>query len=667
MHKSNLDKRVQEDRIDILVDNLPSSLLVTITVSIFMFLVAQGKVPSANTTIWISSVLFLSLLRAIHIYHLIKYKKNNYLSEEKSIVFGIFLSGLLLASSLFVILPHNDLATQALFFFLLASMISGASSVYATHFISFLAYTIPILFSFLYQSTILPDILSFLFFIGLAYYAILLISMFRVHKSVLQFFKTKYLNHDLTYNLSLAKEDLEQSNKDLELENTVRKETEKCLYDLANYDPLTGLFNRHMFKENLKQAVDLSNKSNTSLALLFLDLDNFKLINDTLGHAMGDKLLISASSRLQSLLNKHSTVARLGGDEFVILMNEIKEKDEASGLATQVIKLLEQPFSFDGHEMFIGTSIGISFYPNDTQDMQTLLSYADTAMYEAKNKGKNNYQFFSVKMHDDIQFRHDVETQLHHAIENNEFHLSYQPKIDIIKKEVIGAEAFLRWDNEKLKNISPSVFIPIAEESNLITEIGKWVIERVCQDISDLKAKGLSNLCISLNISSSQILHQNLPQLIKENLADLSLPPESLELEFTEDMFSKQTRKSSQVLQELNEMGIRLCIDDFGTGYSSLNHLRTLPIHTLKIDKSFTIGTPQNQSNCAITKIIISLAQNLNLSIVAEGVETLDQVRFLNENGCTVVQGYYFAKPLSIDAFSTYLNTDALEIKKITF
>lgn len=657
MYISKLDTRIQEERLQILVQNLPSSLIGTMVVSIFMFYILIDKVDHTSALIWITLVLLLSLTRILHVNRMLRNENISYIKEETLILLGIFFSGLLLGSSTLVIFPYDDITSQFLIFFLLSSMIAGSVAVYSTHIISFAVYSLPVILAFLYRASTLPDMLALTFFVGLAYYAIIFTTMFRINRSIIKFLKTQYLNHDLTDNLSSAKEELEETNNELKIENSVREETQKRLYHLANYDPLTALANRHLFKENLKGSMKESKDKGTTTALLFLDLDNFKIINDTLGHAMGDKLLIAASSRLKSLLGSKNSIARLGGDEFVIIMNDAKDNLDISNLADNIIKLLEKPFSFNEHEMFIGTSIGISIYPNDTDNAEELLSYADTAMYSAKDKGKNNYQFFTLQMHEDIQFRHDIENKLHHAIENNEFRIEYQPKVDLRSEKVVGAEALLRWTQEELGAVSPSVFIPIAEESSLINTIGKWVISQVCKDISHLKDNFNNMQCISLNVSSSQILHQNLPQLIQKNLDEYGLHNSCLELEFTENMLIKQSRKSQQVLSELEGMGIRLSIDDFGTGYSSLNYLKTLPIHTLKIDKSFISDTPKCDGVCAITKSIINLAHNLNLDIVAEGVETKEQLKFLKEHGCNIIQGFYFSKPLDINAFTAYLNT----------
>jgi diguanylate cyclase (GGDEF)-like protein len=664
MFKSKLDTRIQEERLGTLVQNLPSSIISTLAVSSFIFYLIYNKVDTQLAVVWLLVIFTLSLIRSVHIYKINIRTDVSLIQEERFILLGIFLSGITFGSSIYFLFPYDDFAVQVLLFFLISAMIAGSVALYSMHILAFAAYSIPLILVFCYQAFMMNDLALVLFFIGSVYYAIMLITMIRVNGSILRSLKTQYLNQDLAHNLSQAKEELERSNNELTEENRVREETETRLNRLANYDPLTGLSNRHMFKEELKQSLKAAKHKGSRMALMFLDLDNFKIINDTLGHAMGDKLLIAASSRLKSLLDSNNSIARLGGDEFVIIINNADDDAKISLLADNIIELLEMPFIFDENEMFIGTSIGISLYPDNSDETETLLSYADTAMYTAKAKGKNNYQFFTSKMHEKILFRHDIETKLHHAIEKNEFRILYQPKIDVNTNKVIGAEALLRWEHKELGKISPSLFIPIAEESSLINQIGKWVIKRVCRDIARIKHDFDKELCISVNISSSQILHQNLPELLQENLDNNALTSRAIELEFTENMLIKQGRKSQQVLDRLSKMGIKLCIDDFGTGYSSLNYLKTLPIHALKIDKTFICDTPRHEGDCAIAKSIISLAGNLNLDVIAEGVENAEQLNFLKENGCSVIQGFYFSKPLDINAFSAYLNTPSVKTEQ---
>ena len=673
MHNSKLDKRIKEERFNTLLSNLPSSFFTTTLVSSFLFFVLYSQNPSIEAIVWLSSVLTLMVLRFIHFFKIRNLESNLRLQEEKTVLISVFISGIVFGSSVLVIFPSGNVALQALIFFLLSSMIAGAVALYSTHILSFILYSSPIFIAYLIRAYMMPDYSYSLIIIGIVYYAVMLSTIFRVNRSIIKSLQIQYLNKDLANNPSTAKEELEKSNFELKNENSVRKDTEKRLFNLANYDQLTSLANRHLFKDTLYNTLYKAKKTNSRMALLFLDLDNFKIINDTLGHAMGDKLLISASRRLESLLKlkslrkEESSIARLGGDEFVIIVKDLDDIQRVRDLAQGIITTLESPFHIDEHEMFIGTSIGISLFPDDATEMDTLLSYADTAMYTAKDKGKNNFQFFTSKMHAKIMFRHDIETKLHHAVENNEFYLEYQPKVDISTQEVIGAEALLRWNQKDLGHISPDVFIPIAEESSLINEIGKWVITQATQDIAYLKENFHNDLCISINVSSSQILHQNLPELIQSNLQKNGLMSHTLELEFTENMLIKQSRKSLQVLNDLNKIGIKLSIDDFGTGYSSLNYLKTLPIHTLKIDKSFICDTPHCEGDCAIAKSIISLADNLNLDVIAEGVETPEQLKFLKENGCTKIQGFYFSKPLDLNAFTTYLNAPASTIKQTIF
>jgi len=665
MLTSKLDRRVQEERLQMLMQNLPCSIFSTLAVSSFIFYIVDQKVQPDAATFWLTAIFMLSVFRLWHIYSTRKSTDNSLIVKEPLLLFGIFLSGSVFGSSLIFVFPLNEFNLQVLIFFLFSSMIAGSIALYAMHITAFVAFSLPIIVSFLYRATMLGELTLVLSIIGVVFYTIMLVTIVRVNKSLIKSLLTQYLNQDLAHSLSEAKEKLESSNNELQVENNVRKETEKRLYCLANYDPLTGLSNRHMFKDYLKDSIKTAKAEHTRTAILFLDLDNFKIINDTLGHAMGDKLLISASSRLKSLLNEKSSVFRLGGDEFVIVINEVANDLEITLLCDRIIKLLEEPFIFDEQEMYIGTSIGVSVYPDDTDCSDTLLSYADTAMYRAKERGKNNYQFFTSKMHDIILYRHDIETKLHHAIEHNEFHIKYQPKIDVITQQVIGAEALLRWNQKELGEVSPADFIPIAEESSLINQIGKWVITQVCRDIAQLKHDFNDELCISLNVSSSQILHQNLHELIRENLHKNGIDSSAIELEFTENMLIKQARKSLLVLEELEKTGVKLSIDDFGTGYSSLNYLKTLPIHALKIDKSFICDTPSHEGDCAIAKSIISLAKNLNLDVIAEGVETPEQLQFLRENGCSVIQGFYFSKPLDINAFRAYLHTPTTKIEEI--
>ncbi len=656
MYKSKLDTRIQEERLSTLVQNLPSSIFSTLAVSSFVFYLIYEKVETKLALIWLAAIFIFNAVRGAHICNVRRNKMSSLLSEESSLLIGILISGALFGSSLLFIFPSNDLSTQIFVFFLISAMIAGSVAMYSMHLTAFIFYSLPLMLAFTYRAAVSSE-LSFAFIlIGSVFYIIMLTTLIRVNKSIIKSLQTQYLNHDLALNLTQAKDELEHSNNELKLENEARHETQQRLSYLANFDPLTGLANRHQFKEDLKTSLKNAKENNTNVAMLFLDLDNFKIVNDTLGHAMGDKVLIATSSRLKSLINGDHSIARLGGDEFVIIMNEVKDTSEVEVLSNKIIKLLEEPFSFDEQEMFIGTSIGISLYPDDDTCSDTLLSYADTAMYKAKEKGKNNYQFFTSKMHEKILYRHDVETKLHHAIENNEFYLLYQPKIDVTTQKVIGAEALLRWKQKDLGDVSPADFIPIAEESSLINHIGKWVITQVCHDISYLKETFNNDLCISLNVSSSQLLHQNLPQIIQDNLEKNEIKSCSLELEFTENMLIEQAQKSLLILETLEKQGVKLSIDDFGTGFSSLSYLKTLPIHALKIDKSFICDTPHHKGDCAITKSIISLANNLNLDVIAEGVENPEQLKFLQENGCSIIQGFYFSKPLDINAFTAFLN-----------
>lgn len=523
--KSKLDARIRAERMHVLVQNQPTSLISTLAVSLFLVYILAPVTSPMYGILWMGAMIALTSIRAVHLRKVKQLEASDYLAQEKWLLYGAFLSGSLFGSSVLVLFPYDNVGLQALLFFLMSSMIAGSVAVYSTHILAFLAYSLPIFLFFFYRAFTLTELFLFLAFIGIFYYVIMVTTMMRVNRSIIKTFNTQFLNHDLANNLSHAKENLEKFNHELFEENQAHLKTQKRLYHLANYDPLTGLANRNMFKESLKDSLKTAQQEHTTMAVLFLDLDNFKIINDTLGHAMGDKLLIGASSRLKSLLNDKSFIARLGGDEFVIIVNEVQESEEISTLAQKIINLLEKPFTFDENEMYIGTSIGISLFPKDGQVAETLIAYADTAMYKAKEKGKNNYQFFNANMYDQMQFRHDIETKLHHAIAKNELRIDYQPKVDVQENRIVGAEALLRWEHTELGEVSPSVFIPIAEESSLINTIGKWVIQKVCEDLAFIREHFDASLSISVNISSSQILHQNLPELIGEHLQRHTLPP----------------------------------------------------------------------------------------------------------------------------------------------
>jgi diguanylate cyclase (GGDEF)-like protein/PAS domain S-box-containing protein len=437
---------------------------------------------------------------------------------------------------------------------------------------------------------------------------------------------------------------------------TNRKYAEQQLIYLANHDPLTGLLNRDQFHNRLTQALSSVQRHDTKLALMYLDLDRFKLINDTLGHRLGDLLLQAVSDRLKNSVRTHDILARLGGDEFIVLLSDINHIDDAARIAEKTIDILTQPFTLENNDIVVTASIGISVYPDDGKDSHTLLMNADTAMYLAKERGKNNYQFYTLAMTERSLERMTIERGLRHALTHNELRLHYQPQIDAGSGHGIGVEALIRWQHPEWGLVYPDRFINVAEETGLIVPIGAWVLRTACLQAKAWHENDGPFGCVAVNVSARQFMETNLFQTIKQTLADTGLKPSALELEITESAVMQDPESTLQVLQQLQELGVRLSIDDFGTGYSSLTYLRRFPVQSVKIDRSFVVDLPSNEGSRTLVRAIIALAHELNLLVVAEGVETEEQLSFLKTQQCDSLQGYMFSRPVSAEQLETGFN-----------
>lgn len=455
---------------------------------------------------------------------------------------------------------------------------------------------------------------------------------------------------------------------------TERRETEERIRYLAYYDSVTGLPNRALFKEQVRQALLRAKRFARRTSILFLDLDHFKRINDTLGHSAGDKLLHMVAERLSHCVRDcdylgrendfssfeetcgPSTVARLGGDEFVILLSELRTPEDAAIVANRVITALGDPFSLAGNEVYVSGSIGISTYPDDGDDHELLLKHADAAMYHAKSDGRNRYQFYTSSMNERALERLSMESDLRKAIEKSQFVLHYQPKIDIATGAITGCEALIRWHYPERGFISPGEFIPIAEETGLITPIGEWVLREACFQAKAWQQEGLPPLQVSVNISTVQCSNENFRDDVARALKETGLPAERLELEVTESLLMRDMDASIDLLNQLKALGVRVSIDDFGTGYSSLSYLKKLPLDTLKIDRSFINDITTDSDDASIVSATIALGHNLRLSVVAEGVETEEQLEFLSQHNCDQIQGFLFSKPLAPVEFKEWAN-----------
>ncbi|MES3022661.1 MAG: EAL domain-containing protein [Pseudomonadota bacterium] len=439
---------------------------------------------------------------------------------------------------------------------------------------------------------------------------------------------------------------------------TERQATEQRLHRLAHFDTLTGLPNRTLFYATLEKTLVQANSNGRLVAVLFIDLDFFKNVNDTLGHAIGDELLRQFSARLVGCVRVRDTVGRLGGDEIGVILMMQKTQQDAVIVVNKIREALREPFCLQGHEMVVTASIGITIYPVDAQDRDTLIKYADTAMYRAKQAGRDTYRFFTSQMNTDVLARLELETALRRAIENDEFELFYQPKVQLASGRTTGVEALLRWRRPGVGLVSPGEFIPVLEETGLIVKVGTWVIATACRQIGRWLKSAIGPLQISVNVSGRQFIEGDLDADVLQALAANDIPANLLELELTESSLMANTGRTIATLQNLKQHGIEISIDDFGTGYSSLAYLRRFPIDKLKIDIAFIRDVTTNPDDAAITLAIISMAHSLKLEVVAEGVETAAQLSYLRRHHCDQIQGYFFSPPLPLDKLEQLLREE---------
>ncbi len=425
-------------------------------------------------------------------------------------------------------------------------------------------------------------------------------------------------------------------------------DTEDDLKRMAWYDPLTRLPNRILFQQRLRDALLAASNARQSLTVLFIDLDNFKLVNDTLGHDAGDNLLITISERLRELLRAGDSVCRMGGDEFVILLHP-SERESAEKVAQRALETIAHPVTIYEQQVYVGASIGIAHFPEDGLDAAALLRCADTAMYQAKENGRNTYQFYTPEMNLKALQHFAIETSLRQALEKNEMRLYYQPLVDVETRAILGVEALLRWRSAEFGTFASGDFISIAEESGLINQLGTWALNAACSQMRAWLDAGLDGLTVSVNLSPRQFHSGDIVGLVRTALAESGLEAGMLELEITESVLIKYNTEAIDKLTQLGELGVKLAIDDFGTGYSSLSYLKRLPIHRLKIDKSFVRESHIDPDDAAIATAIIGMAKGLGIGVTAEGVEKEEQLAFLKQAGCQIVQGYYFGTPLPAD------------------
>ncbi len=434
-----------------------------------------------------------------------------------------------------------------------------------------------------------------------------------------------------------------------------QKHAEERIRHMAHHDALTELPNRALLHDRIGQAIAQAQRNREVMALLFIDLDRFKTVNDSLGHQIGDRLLQVIAERFGACTRSSDTIARIGGDEFVVLLTDLNQPEDARHVAQKVLETLSEPVTIDSHELRVTPSIGICVYPHDGEDVETLMRNADTAMYHAKLMGRNNYQFFAQAMNDVAQQRLLMENDLRHALERGELTLHYQPQLDLGSNAIVGFEALIRWTHPQRGMIPPSQFIPVAEETGLIISIGEWVLRRACSQAHAWHEAGYPQLQVSVNCSAQQFQREGFVETVGHILRETGLPAARLDLEITESVIIERSEEVIARFQALDDMGVRISIDDFGTGYSSLSYLKRFAIHQLKIDQSFVRDISSDPDDAAIVSAIIAIARTLGLEVVAEGVETVEQLTFLKALGCARVQGYYFSRPVPAEEFARLL------------
>lgn len=439
---------------------------------------------------------------------------------------------------------------------------------------------------------------------------------------------------------------------------TERKQSESQIQRLAHFDTLTGLPNRTMLQDHFKYGLSLVKRNNGNLAVIFLDLDHFKDINDTLGHSIGDVLLIELARRLQSMLREEDTLSRLGGDEFILILPGT-DVHGAANVSQKLLSIMAEPYHIEPYELTVTGSIGVALYPNDGTDLEILSQKADTAMYRAKQEGRNGYRFFTAEMQATSARNLRLVTALRHALNHKQLSLHYQPQLSIHDEHIIGAEALLRWQHPEFGSVLPTEFIPIAEDSGLILPIGEWVLREAVQQAKTWMENGHGPLIMAVNLSAIQFRHPDLPDLVTRILNEVGLAPEYLELELTEGVAMHDPQGAIAVMNNLHERGIRMSIDDFGTGYSSLSYLKKFKVYKLKIDQSFVRDISTDVEDKAIVSAIISMARSLGLQTIAEGVETIEQLGYLRDQGCDEVQGYLYSKPITADQFEQFLKNNS--------
>lgn len=673
---------VLKKQVDQLYANALSANISVFGSSLVIALLLFGRVESPLVILWVA-VTWISV--AVRLFILWQYRKApdgvKVITWATRYILASLLAGIAWADLALLLYLHDDFILQILVFTIIIAVIAASVPV--------LSPLLPALHTYLLPPAIVLTLtmfskggqIDFLLGLGLIIFTALMLTTAKninqkLHKTLLLEKQNKDLILELSaeidqrrtaqFQIEQHKDKLEdlvgertkqllEINESLERQITERKRAEENLKHLALYDPLTNLPNRLLLMTHLDHAIQQADRTGKEVIVLFMDLDHFKNINDSLGHAAGDDLLRTVSARLREGLRKDDTIARLGGDEFVIVMEQAAMTDDGSERAEKIMQILSGKFDIQGHELFIGASIGISRYPRDGTQGDELIQHADAAMYAAKEVGRNNYQFYTPDLTTLAYDRVMLEGSLRRALELNELEVYYQPQVSLSDGALVGFEALLRWQHKQQGLLAPSVFLKVAEDSGLIVQIGEQVLHTACRQMTNWRMAGVPVQHMAVNLSGRQIRDQRLIDSIQTALQKTGCEPQWLELEVTEGFIMQETEQSIQTLDALAEVGINLAIDDFGTGYSSLSYLKRLPIQKLKIDKSFVRDLTSDPNDAAIVKAIIAMGQSLQLEIIAEGVETKEQESFLQAQHCEQAQGFYYGKPMSAQDVQSWL------------
>ncbi|MCG8432913.1 MAG: EAL domain-containing protein [Gammaproteobacteria bacterium] len=633
----DVDLQVHAELTNLLYRNTRGAHVVLIAVAALIGLLFWGLVNAATVTFWISYMIALELGRA---YLAAKYRRREIPLTQSRIWAQYFQLGNVMAGigwgagGILLFVSHSEIHQV-----ILAVMLVGISAVavpaLATNAAVYVAFVLlttgPLIVQLILHGTKLTMIAATLIIFVLP---LLIAFAIRIHRQLVESLKLRFAYADLA--------------RELQGEIAVRRQAENRLLELANYDQLTGLPNRTLLTDRLEQALAKARRRESVVAVLFADIDRFKAINDSLGHHVGDDVLRNVGERLKAVVREENTVARLSGDEFIVLLEDTPGNQTVATVARRLLAEIGEPIELeDGTELKFTCSVGISLFPNDGTDVEALLRNADIAMYRAKKQGRNNFQFFTSDMHAEAIKRLSRENAMRKAMEREEFYLVFQPQINVLNREIIGVEALIRWNSPDFGAVSPTEFIPLAEETGLINPIGEWVLNEACKQAKIfIDELGDTDFHIAVNLSAKQLAKHGLLKQVERVLQNTGIPPHILMLEITESVALSNAHSNLALLRKFRAMGIRLALDDFGTGNSSLTYLKRFPINVVKLDKTFIENVTANREDAAIARATIDLANSLELQVVAEGVETESQVQWLKSEQCFLMQGFLFSPPI---------------------